>query len=71
MEQVARGLEDDGDLVEKARERDTNWANWCDANPRGAGNKKQSGFYDQPYKMDHGPQGDGMFGAGNQSGGRT
>ena len=52
---------DDPSLVDKARERDTNWANWTDANPKGAGNKGLQ-YYDKPYKTDHGPQGDGMFG---------
>ena len=33
----AEGLEDDNDLVEKARKKDSEWNNWKDDNPKGSG----------------------------------
>ena len=33
----AKGLEDDNDLVEKARKKDSEWNNWKDDNPKGSG----------------------------------
>ena len=31
------GLEDDEDLFEAARQKDSDWANWKDDNPKGSG----------------------------------
>ena len=38
------GEEDNPDLVDQATYRDRDWDDWCDENPKGAGNKAGKRF---------------------------
>lgn len=36
-----QGLEENEELVEKARQKDLAWDEWCDDNPKGFGNTQR------------------------------